>query len=138
RERGWWRVRKTAGGPGRGAAGGRSWDAGAAGSGGGVFSRTPAPPFFPTASLVARPPTARDFERRLAGIRAHNRWLADWCSHAPERRAGVAQIFLNDVDEAVEDVHFAKEAGLRGGVLLPGRPDNSAAHPLYHPITHTS
>src|SRR5262245_4375368 len=31
------------------------------------------PPFFPAAQLVARPPSAHDFERRLAGIRAHNR-----------------------------------------------------------------
>ena len=77
-----------------------------------------------------RPPSARDFERRLAGIRAHNRWLAEWCAVAPERRAGVGQVFLNDVDEAVQDVRFIKESGLRGGVLLPGRPDDSEIAPL--------
>ena len=98
-----------------------------------IFPNT-VPPFFPTASLVARPPSARDFERRLAGIRAHNRWLADWCAVAPERRAGVGQIFLNDVDEAVQDVRFIKESGLRGGVLLPGRPDDSEIAPLYDPV----
>ena len=98
-----------------------------------VFPNT-VPPFFPSASLVARPPSARDFERRLAGVRAHNRWLADWCAQAPERRAGVAQIFLNDVDEAVKDVRFAKESGLRGGVLMPGRPDDSDLAPLADPV----
>ncbi|MBA2326966.1 MAG: amidohydrolase [Actinobacteria bacterium] len=98
-----------------------------------VFPNT-VPPFFPTGALIARPPTAKDFPRRLAGIRAHNRWLAEWCSVAPERRAGVAQIFLNDVDEAVKDVRFTKEAGLRGGVLLPGRPDDSELAPLYDPV----
>jgi hypothetical protein len=98
-----------------------------------IFPNT-VPPFFPAAQLVARPPSARDFERRLAGIRAHNRWLADWCSLAPERRAGVAQIFLNDVDEAVKDVQFAKDAGLRGGVLMPGRPDDSELAPLVDPV----
>jgi predicted TIM-barrel fold metal-dependent hydrolase len=98
-----------------------------------IFPNT-VPPFFPTASLVARPPSPRDFERRLAGIRAHNRWLADWCAVAPERRAGVGQIFLNDVDEAVQDVRFIKESGLRGGVLLPGRPDDSEVAPLYDPV----
>jgi predicted TIM-barrel fold metal-dependent hydrolase len=46
----------------------------------------------------------------------------------------VAQIFLNDVDEAVKDVQFAKDAGLRGGVLLPGRPDDSEIAPLYDPV----
>jgi predicted TIM-barrel fold metal-dependent hydrolase len=98
-----------------------------------VFPNT-VPPFFPTGAIVARPPTAADFELRLAGIRAHNRWLADFCARAPERRAGVAQIFLNDVDEAVRDVHFAKEHGLRGGVLLPGRPDDCELAPLYDPV----
>jgi len=98
-----------------------------------IFPNT-VPPFFPTASLVARPPSARDFERRLAGIRAHNRWLADWCAVAPDRRAGVGQIFLNDVDEAVQDVRFIKESGLRGGALLPGRPDDSEIAPLYDPV----
>ena len=98
-----------------------------------VFPNT-VPPFFPTGAIVARPPTPAEFEHRLAGIRAHNRWLADFCAGAPERRAGVAQIFLNDVEEAVRDVHFAKEHGLRGGVLLPGRPDDSDLPPLYDPV----
>jgi len=97
-----------------------------------VFPNT-VPPFFPTGAIVARPPGHEEFALRLAGIRAHNRWLADFCSGAPERRAGVAQIFLNDVDAAVADVRFAKEHGLRGGVLLPGRPDDSELPPLYDP-----
>jgi len=37
----------------------------------------------------------------LAGIRAHNRWLADFCGCSPERRAGIGQIFLNNVDDAI-------------------------------------
>lgn len=97
-----------------------------------IFPNT-VPPFFPTGAVIARPPTAEQFPRRLAGIRAHNRWLADFCSVAPERRAGVAQIFLNDVDEAIKDIRFAKENGLRGGVLLPGRPDDSEVPSLYDP-----
>ncbi len=98
-----------------------------------VFPNT-VPPFFPTGALVARPPTPDEFELRLAGIRAHNRWLADWCAEFSDRRAGIAQIFLNDVDEAVADVRFAKEHGLRGGVLLPAvPPDVSHIKPLYAP-----
>jgi hypothetical protein len=38
------------------------------------------PPFFPNMALLARPPSPEDFELLLAGIRAHNRWLADWCA----------------------------------------------------------
>ncbi len=91
------------------------------------------PPFFPTGAVIARPPTAAEFEQRLAGIRAHNRWLVDFCAAAPGRRAGIAQILLNDIDEAVADVRQAKEQGLLGGVLLPGRPDDSELPPLYDP-----
>ncbi len=96
-----------------------------------VFPNT-VPPFFPTGALIAPPPNPSNFQRRLAGIRAHNRWLADWCSEFPERRAGIAQIFLNDVDEAIKDVEFAKENNLRGGVLLPGvPPDADHIDPLF-------
>ena len=89
------------------------------------------PPFFPTGAVIARPPTAENYERRLAGIRAHNRWLADFCAAAPGRRAGIGQIFLNDVDEAVADVRWVKAHGLTGGVLLPGRPDDTELPPLW-------
>jgi predicted TIM-barrel fold metal-dependent hydrolase len=92
------------------------------------------PPFFPTGAVIARPPTAAQFERRLAGARAHNRWLVDFCAAAPGRRAGIAQIFLNDVDAAVTDVRWTKEQGLLGGVLLPGRPDDTELAPLYDPV----
>ncbi len=98
-----------------------------------VFPNT-VPPFFPTGALVARPPSPHEFELRLAGIRAHNRWLVDWCAAYPDRRAGIAQIFLNDIDEAIADVRFARDHSLRGGVLLPAVPDD-AKHlkPLYAP-----
>jgi predicted TIM-barrel fold metal-dependent hydrolase len=98
-----------------------------------VFPNT-VPPFFPTGALVARPPTRGEFPRRLAGIRAHNRWLADWCGEEPDRRAGIAQVFVNDVDEAVADVRWAKAHGLRGGILLPAvPPDVDHIKPLYAP-----
>jgi predicted TIM-barrel fold metal-dependent hydrolase len=90
------------------------------------------PPFFPTGALVARPPHADNYRRRLAGIRAHNRWLKDWVSEHPEQRAGVAQIFLNDIEEAIADVEWAAENGMRGGILLPAVPDDAKhLEPLY-------
>ena len=92
------------------------------------------PPFFPSFVLFAKPPTPEEYELRLAGIRAHNRWLADFCSRYPERRAGIGQIFLNDVDDAIEDVRWIKEHGLRGGILLPTiPPDVDWVKPLNHP-----
>ena len=50
------------------------------------------------------------------------------------RRAGLAQIALNDVDEAVADVRWACEQGLRG-ILLPGvSPDTPWIDPLFSRI----
>jgi predicted TIM-barrel fold metal-dependent hydrolase len=99
-----------------------------------VFPNT-VPPFFPSFVLFARPPSAQEYEHRLAGIRAHNRWMADWCARFPERRAGIGQIFLNDVEDAIEDVRWIKEHGLRGGILLSAvPPDCSDVKPLYDPV----
>ena len=55
------------------------------------------------AAIVAVPPSGRSGRR------------------APTQRAGIGQIFLNDVDDAIEDARWIAEAGLRGGVLLPKR-----------------
>ncbi|MFJ5274118.1 amidohydrolase family protein [Streptomyces sp. NPDC088358] len=95
-----------------------------------VFPNT-IPPFFPSASLTAPAPTAREFAQRWAGLRAHNRWLADFCAAAPGRRAGVFQILLNDVDEAVREIRRAAGAGLTGGLLLPGTPPGSGLPELH-------
>ncbi len=98
-----------------------------------VFPNT-VPPFFPSFVLFARPPKDDEYEHRLAGIRAHNRWLVDWCNQFPERRAGIGQIFLNDIDDAIDDVRWIKEHGLRGGVLLPNIPPSATwMKPIYDP-----
>ena len=34
-------------------------------------------------SLSAQPPSADEYELRWAGLRAHNRWLADFCAAGP-------------------------------------------------------
>jgi predicted TIM-barrel fold metal-dependent hydrolase len=93
------------------------------------------PPFYPKSSLTARPPAVDDAEHELrwAGLRAHNRWLADFCAATPGRRAGIAQILLTDVDAAVREIRWARDAGLSGGVLLPGAPPGTGVAPLYSP-----
>ncbi len=92
------------------------------------------PPFFPSGNLLAGPPSAAEYERRWAGLQAHNRWLADFCSHAPDRWAGIPQILVNDVDDAVAEIRWAKDAGLRGGILLPGIAPDSGLPPIYDPV----
>lgn len=91
------------------------------------------PPFFPKASLTFQPPPsgAGDLERRWAGLQAHNRWLADFCAQAPGRRAGICQVMLHDIDAAVAEVRWAKQAGLTGGILLPGVPPGTGLPQLY-------
>lgn len=91
------------------------------------------PPFFPRSGLTAEPPNAEEYAARWAGLQAHNRWLADFCAQAPERRAGVAQILLNDLDDAVAEIHWAADHGLRGGVLVPGVPPGCGLPPLHAP-----
>ncbi len=49
---------------------------------------------------------------------AYNRWLIDFCSEVRGRFCGLAAIDFDDVEQAVEDVYWAKDNGL-GGVLMP-------------------
>lgn len=100
-----------------------------------IFPNT-IPPFYPEPSLKVQQPgaTEGDLELRWAGLRAHNRWLADFCAAAPGRRAGIAQIMLHDVSAAVDEVYRAADAGLTGGTLLPGAPPGSGLEPLYSPV----
>ncbi len=99
-----------------------------------IFPNT-VPPFFPSFVLFAKPPSPEEYAHRRAGVHAHNRWLVDFCAEFPERRAGVGQSFLNDVDDAIEDVRWIKEHGLRGGILLPNiPPDVKHVRPLYDPV----
>ncbi len=98
-----------------------------------IFPNT-IPPFFPSFVLFAPPASAEDYQHRLAGIRAHNRWCADFVAEYPERRAGIGQIFLNDIDDAIADVRWIKEHNLRGGLLIPNiPPDVKWIKPLNHP-----
>ncbi|MEZ5557702.1 MAG: amidohydrolase family protein [Pseudomonadales bacterium] len=98
-----------------------------------VFPNT-VPPFFRKSIVTAQPPRPEEFELCLAGIRAHNRWLKDFCAEDPDRRAGIGLILPNDLDEAIRDIEFIANAGLRGGVLLPlVPPDCTWLKPLYDP-----
>jgi predicted TIM-barrel fold metal-dependent hydrolase len=98
-----------------------------------LFPNT-APPFLPTSSLSGTPPkTRQEYDRRWAGLQAHNRWLVDFCAEVPGRRAGVAQVMLYDIDDAVAEVKKIHEAGLTGGILLPMEGAEGACVPLHRP-----
>jgi len=98
-----------------------------------IFPNT-VPPFYPGFVLFAGPPKPEEYAHRRAGVHAHNRWLVDFCAEKAVQRAGIGQFFLNDIDDAIADVTWIKEHGLRGGVLLPTvAPDVTWVKPLYHP-----
>jgi predicted TIM-barrel fold metal-dependent hydrolase len=92
------------------------------------------PPFFAQSNLTALPPTEEEYQSRWAGVQAHNRWLVDFCSAAPDRRAGVVQIFVNDIDDACTEIRAIRgQMQVCGGVLLPAVPPNSQLHELWDP-----
>jgi predicted TIM-barrel fold metal-dependent hydrolase len=93
------------------------------------------PPFFPSFVLAAPPPKPDDYGHRLAGIRAHNRWLVDFCADFPDQRAGIGQIFTNNLEDALEDARWIADHGLRGGLLIPNVPPDAVwiEHHLYDP-----
>jgi predicted TIM-barrel fold metal-dependent hydrolase len=70
-----------------------------------------------------------DPELTLAGARAHNRWLKDLCEASPGRRGGIAPIPIDDIDVAVEEIHWVRKALPQGGVMLPA---GTGSLPLYH------
>ncbi|HUA95330.1 MAG TPA: amidohydrolase family protein [Acidimicrobiales bacterium] len=93
------------------------------------------PPFFEEGSLVALPPTPATYERRWAGLQAHNRWLADFCAAVPGRRAGVAQVFVNRVEEALAEIRWAATAfSPFAGILLPSVPPGAELAPWWDPV----
>ena len=75
-------------------------------------------------------------ELQWAGARAHNRWLAEFCSEDPERHVGLAIVpVVWDPQEAVLEARWAAENGLKG-VVLPNltRHHKGYNHTCYHPF----
>jgi predicted TIM-barrel fold metal-dependent hydrolase len=77
-----------------------------------------------------------DPELAAATCRAYNRWLADYCSPYPDRLFGVAMLPMQDVDQAIKEMTFArKELGMRGGFLRPNPYNDRLIHdPVYEPF----
>jgi predicted TIM-barrel fold metal-dependent hydrolase len=92
------------------------------------------PPFFTTVGIVGigLPTSRSEFDRRWAGLQAHNRWLVDFCSAESVRRRGVIQVFPNDVQSVVDEIAWATENDVLGGVLLPAIPPNHSVDPYFH------
>lgn len=55
-----------------------------------------------------------DYGLAEVGQRMYNQWLADFCSVEPERHVGLAHLPIWDIDKAVKEAEWARNAGLRG------------------------
>ncbi len=118
----------------------RNWDADARmralddeGVAGEVIFPNTLPPFYDILAHLSGVPRDRsDYEHHWAGLQAHNRWLVDFCAHAPTRMRGLIQLLPNDVDAAVAEMQWAAEHGVIGGVMLPAVPPNHTVEPYYH------
>jgi hypothetical protein len=63
--------------------------------------------------------TSKGLEVVWPALHAYNRWLAEFCAAAPGRRAACIPIDFHDMDRAVEEVAWVRNAGIFGGVMLP-------------------
>jgi predicted TIM-barrel fold metal-dependent hydrolase len=63
--------------------------------------------------------TAKDLEPVWPALHAYNRWLAEFCAAAPGRRAACLPIDFHEMERAVEELAWARSAGIFGGVMLP-------------------
>lgn len=92
-----------------------------------------APPF---GADIGLRPFGIDPKLQWVGARAHNRWLADFCSEDPVRRLGLAIVpALYDMEENLKEIRWAHEKGFKG-VFMPTLMDgyDMYNHKKYHPM----
>ena len=66
----------------------------------------------------------RTLEQVEAANRAYNRWLADFCSAAPDRLFGLAVVSFADPEATVAEIRAVRELGLRG-IVLPAMSEDA-------------
>lgn len=74
---------------------------------------------YPTVGMVLC--NIDDFDLKKASFDAYNRWIAEYCSHAPDRLLGCGQTAMRSPEEGIADLKSVKALGLRG-VMMPGNP----------------
>lgn len=67
-----------------------------------------------------------NMELYRASFDAYNRWLADFCNHAPQRLVGVGYVPMQDVDGAIKMVRDFHARGLKA-VNIPAFPMSKSA-----------
>src|SRR5579872_6290748 len=79
-----------------------------------------------------------DFDFKKACFEAYNRWLAEYCSEAPHRLFGLAQVSMRTPEDGVAELKAVAAMGFKG-VMMPGDPaqeDYDSA--IYAPVFDTA
>jgi len=77
----------------------------------------------------------KDAALQRACFAVYNDWLAEYCSYAPARLAGLALISLYEVDAAVRELRRCRQMGLKGALIWASPPSNQPySDPLYDPF----
>lgn len=70
-----------------------------------------------------------------AAFSRYNDWLTEYCSHAPDRLAGLACISLHDIEEAVQELERVAKQGFVGVCVACTAPkDRPYSDPAYDPF----
>ncbi|MDX1486222.1 MAG: amidohydrolase family protein [Alphaproteobacteria bacterium] len=76
-----------------------------------------------------------DTPLQLAGIRAYNDWIMEYCSAVPKRLFAVAILSILDIQWSVEEMQRCAKLGHKGVMLPAGLPPGmSYADPEFEPI----
>ena len=67
-----------------------------------------------------------------ACFRVYNDWLAEFCSYAPDRFAGLGLISLYNIDQAVAELERIRANGLRGAMIWASPPEEMSFFGRYH------
>lgn len=57
-----------------------------------------------------------------AAMRVYNDWIADFCSGHPDRLKGIGMLNVDDISEAVAELHRCREIGLSGAMISVAPP----------------
>ena len=77
----------------------------------------------------------KDLELQWACFRGYNDWVAEFCSHAPQRLIGLGLIAMQEVNEAVRELQRMAKKGLRGVMINAAPPgDVPYSDPHFDPF----
>ena len=84
--------------------------------------------------ILAAAAKLNDREASNEMLRIYNTWLAEFCTHYPDRHIGLACLPYGDIEAAVAEVHRVAKLGFRGIELSCSWDMEPMWHPLWEPL----